>query len=284
MSTSQQPDFSDQDLRHRSFRGQRLRQVSFRNADIRGCDFSRADLTGADFSGAIAGQTLRQKIVWGAVAIATLLVAGHAISRLGFSAIGQTPSDRAWSFVMALCLTLSLAGGLAGGRVWLKGIVQRLAQIVSGIVSGALTGFFYAGIGVELFQPDITTPAQAPWAIAGAIGGGLLMAVLGGRVRVPSMTILINVAGTVMAYGFALLMGATAIAFLNTQHFLGGLILLGLCGFYLWLTVNSLMIAIREIRHAAGTRFNHANLTATTFSNTTLRHSDFANAIGFTRF
>jgi uncharacterized protein YjbI with pentapeptide repeats len=59
-------DFSNQDLRNRSFKGQNLAGANFRKADIRGCDFSTANLNGADFSGVIAGQSKKQ--IFGAVA------------------------------------------------------------------------------------------------------------------------------------------------------------------------------------------------------------------------
>jgi uncharacterized protein YjbI with pentapeptide repeats len=76
-------DFSNQDLRNRSFKGQNLAGANFRKADIRGCDFSKANLEGADFSGVTAGQSGKQIFVEvaagafaGAVAVKVTLVAG----------------------------------------------------------------------------------------------------------------------------------------------------------------------------------------------------------------
>ncbi len=57
---SQPLNFSNQDLRNRSFRGCDLVGADFRKADIRSCDFSGANLEGADFSEAIAGQSGKQ--------------------------------------------------------------------------------------------------------------------------------------------------------------------------------------------------------------------------------
>ena len=57
---SQPLDFSNQDLRNRSFKGRDLAGADFRKADIRGCDFSNANLESADFSGVIAGRSGKQ--------------------------------------------------------------------------------------------------------------------------------------------------------------------------------------------------------------------------------
>jgi Pentapeptide repeats (8 copies) len=273
-------DFSGRTVRDRSFRGQVLRGANFSNTDIRGCNFSGADLTGATFDGAIAGQTLRQKIIWVGVAIGALLLTGHPVSRLGFSSLGQTPDDRAWGFVVALCISLLLAGGLAGVRFWLKGAARRWCTVVSGIASGALLGFFYAGTIAEWINPKIESSAQAPWAIAGAVVGSVLVAILGTRMRVPSVAIGVSVAGAIAAYGFALFIGATGITFLSVQQWLGGVIFLMLCGVYLGFTVAAFAIALAEIRHSPGTRFDGAILTKATFANAKMHQTDFSRAIG----
>jgi uncharacterized protein YjbI with pentapeptide repeats len=58
-------DFSNQDLRNRSFKdNQNLAGANFRNSDIRGCDFTNANLEGADFSGARAGRSRTQEIIF----------------------------------------------------------------------------------------------------------------------------------------------------------------------------------------------------------------------------
>jgi uncharacterized protein YjbI with pentapeptide repeats len=48
-------DFTNQDLRGKSFKGPNLAGANFSNADIRGADFSHANLTDANFSGVTAG-------------------------------------------------------------------------------------------------------------------------------------------------------------------------------------------------------------------------------------
>ena len=66
-------DFSNQDLRNRSFKdNQNLAGANFRNADIRGCDFTNANLEGADFSGVKSGRSHRQKIILIAIVFSIL--------------------------------------------------------------------------------------------------------------------------------------------------------------------------------------------------------------------
>ncbi|MDZ8139693.1 MAG: pentapeptide repeat-containing protein [Nostoc sp. DedQUE04] len=71
-------DFSNQNLRGRSFKGQNLEGANFSGANIRGADFSSANLTRANFSNAKAGL----KLIW----IFFLLILSLAISSLsGFT-------------------------------------------------------------------------------------------------------------------------------------------------------------------------------------------------------
>lgn len=268
MSDRQLPNFAAQDLRHRSFRRQRLNGADFSGADIRGCNFSGAELIGAKFIRVKAGQTKRQRFLWLGVAAISLLVVGHAIYRLVFAALGQTPADQAWGFVIALYVSLGIAGAASGLRLCLPW-TQQIAKSISGIASAALVGFFYVGSA---------TGNQSEWAILGAVLSGLLM----GTVKLwrPTAAIAISVAGSVAAYGFAFLIGATALAFLSTHHFGGGLLLGSLCILFLWLTINSLTIAVDEIRHSSGTLFRAANLTDANFTEASLRHTDFGDAVG----
>jgi hypothetical protein len=273
------PDFTHQDLRHRSFRGQRLAGADFRGADLRGCNFSHANLTGANFEQAMLGQTQRQRLIWVGLAIATLLIIGHATSRLFFGVLGQTPADKVWNYVIALYISWGIAGISAGIRGLLKPLAQRWMQILSGTASGALAGFFYGGTLADLLQPDLPNSAAARWAIWGAVAGGLLVGSLACCWLTSSLAVMISIAGAIAAYGFALLVGTTAIAFLNTGHAAGWLLLL-LLWVFLWLTLNAFAIALYEIRHAPGTQFRGANVSQTRFSRAQLQQGDFSGAIG----
>ncbi|MCA2735268.1 pentapeptide repeat-containing protein, partial [Microcystis sp. M158S2] len=75
-------DFSNQDLRNRSFKdNQNLAGANFRNADIRGCDFTNANLEGADFSGAKAGRSRTQEIIF-IMAVLIGVVQGFLVSKV----------------------------------------------------------------------------------------------------------------------------------------------------------------------------------------------------------
>jgi uncharacterized protein YjbI with pentapeptide repeats len=56
-------DFSNQNLRGRSFKGQNLEGANFSHADIRGADFTNAYLKGANFSHATAGLQKRWVVI-----------------------------------------------------------------------------------------------------------------------------------------------------------------------------------------------------------------------------
>lgn len=58
------PDYSNQNLKLRSFKNQDLEGANFSNADIRGVRFNGANLSGADFSNARTGLPLIRKIVF----------------------------------------------------------------------------------------------------------------------------------------------------------------------------------------------------------------------------
>jgi uncharacterized protein YjbI with pentapeptide repeats len=76
-------DFSNQDLRNRSFKGRDLAGKDFRGKDIRGCDFSNANLEGADFSWVTAGQSGKQIFIAFAMAFMytfAVVVAGAVVT------------------------------------------------------------------------------------------------------------------------------------------------------------------------------------------------------------
>lgn len=60
-------DFSDQDLRNRSFRGQDLTGADFSRSDLRGCDFRGATLVGATFERSRMGQSYHQVFLLSAI-------------------------------------------------------------------------------------------------------------------------------------------------------------------------------------------------------------------------
>lgn len=266
--------YANQDLRNRSFRGQVFNNTDFSGADLRGCNFCGAELVGANFERVKMGQTVRQRLIWVGIAIATFLLSGHAVSGLVFGSLGQTPSDRAWSYVLALSISLCVAGISSGLQIVLPfgSKVNRAAFVGSAITAAAINGFYYGGSIME---------KNPQWAIAGAIISGVVTGLFLIRWHGVSGAIAATMAGAVMGYGAAFLTGVTAIGFLSTGHFAGGILLSCFALVLLWLTLQSLTLTFYQIRQAPGTLFRRANLTNTRFDDASLNHADFFNAQGW---
>ncbi|NJP08225.1 MAG: pentapeptide repeat-containing protein [Leptolyngbyaceae cyanobacterium RU_5_1] len=218
------------------------------------------------------------------------VLVGHAISRLVFGVLGQTPTDRAWGYVIALLISSGIAGGCSGIRSLVKQRRLRgLATVLSGTASGALIGFFYAGTSTKVLMDwlhawfslgENPTQNYPQAAIAGAVVGGLGVGIACLQCQSATLKIAVSMAGALAAYGFTFLIGAMAIAVLNTRHLDWGMALSLVSLIYLWLTVKSLAIALQQIKHAPGTLFRQANLTAARFAGARLTHTDFSGAIG----
>lgn len=284
MASSSPLNFANQDLRNRSFKGQNLNGANFSGSDLRGCDFSHALLQDANFERVKTGQTPRQFIPSVVLALVIGLLSADGFSQMIFGLLGRTPAEGGWSFVIALGVSLAISGTFSGLRVMMrpKSLARRIATIVSGAMSGALLGFFYGGS---------TTDNNVQFAIAGAVLGGVLMALICLRVRHPLVAVAVAAAGAVAGYGFAFFTGATAISFaaapwaiayLSAQKFVGGVFWGALSLGYIGLTMNSLILAVREIRHGCGTSFRRADLTNAKFDRAILQNTDFSGAIGST--
>ena len=266
--------YANQDLRNRSFQGQPLSGADFSGADLRGCDFSGAELIGTNFERVKTGQTARQQMIWIGIAIASFLLTGHAVSRLVFGVLGQTPSDRAWGYVIALYSSLCVAGVSSGLRIILplRSIVNRAAFVLLALIAAAISGFYYAGSLME---------KNPQWAIAGAVVSSVFTGLLLTRWCGVSGIIAATMAGAVMGYGAAFLTGTTAISFLGTQHFTSGILLSCLTLILLWLTLQSFWLTWHQIRQAPGTLFRYANLTNARCDDAPLNHADCSNAQGW---
>ncbi|EDX70868.1 Pentapeptide repeat protein [Coleofasciculus chthonoplastes PCC 7420] len=260
-------NLTNQDLRNRSFKGQNLNGADFSGSDIRGCDFSYASLKGANFERVKVGQTLRQIILVLGVALIVALLAVDAIAHTIFGALGQILGGSTWAYILALYISLGMAGAGSGVRkiTVTKSSVGQIATVISGTASGALLSFFYAGTTTDN-NPQIATAA--------AVLGGIVAAIVSFNVRSRFVAIAITVAGTVAGYGFAFLGGTSAIAYLSVQKLMGGVIWSCLSVSFLWLTMHSLILAIREIKEFSGTCFRGANLTNAVFAAKSPRKSE----------
>ena len=184
-----------------------------------------------------AKQLIPLVLVIGVVAGLTV----NAFSSMIFGSLGTTTAEPAWSYILALGISLAIAGFFCGIRVMIasKSIVGRIATAVSGAASGALLGFYYGGT---------TTNNNPKIALAGAVFGGVVMALVIILVRRGFVAVAVTVAGAIAGYGFAFFVGAIAIAHLSTQRFLMGIFWSGLSVTYIWLTLNSLILVVREIK------------------------------------
>jgi hypothetical protein len=273
MTSSSPLNFANQDLRNRSFKGQNLKGADFRGCDIRGCDFSHALLQGANFERARAGQTPQKFIPLVLVVVIAAWLSANAFSQMLFGVLGRTPAESGWSFVIALGASLAISGGFSGIRAFTgtTSFARRVATIVSGAASGALLGFFYAGI---------STNNNPQFAIAGAVLGGVVMAFVSFKFRTVLVAVAIAIAGAASGYGFAFFSGATAIAHFSVQSLGWGVVWGVLSLGYIGLTMNSLTLAIQDIKTASGTSFRGADLTNATFDGAKLQSTDFSGAVG----
>ncbi|MGG6295860.1 pentapeptide repeat-containing protein [Leptolyngbya sp. AN02str] len=271
MSDVSRLDFSNRNLRNRSFQGKNLIGADFRGADIRGCNFGNAELIGANFEQARAGATSQQLLPLVAMALGFAGMLAYGASHLVFASLGQTPEQPAWLSVVVLHLFLGMAGAGAASRPLLRwhSPLGRWAMDISGMCSGALTGFFYVGSAAN-------ENAQA--AIAGAVVGAGVMAAL--RVRFAKrMAVVMPAMGAVAAYGFAFLVWTVAIAWLQTERYGWSLLLGTISLIYIWCVVRALRAARDAMRRLTGTSFAGANITQARFDPTMFNQADFSGVI-----
>ncbi|NEQ99778.1 MAG: pentapeptide repeat-containing protein [Cyanothece sp. SIO2G6] len=248
MNSTTDLDFSGQDWRDRSFRYHNLRQASFEGADVRGCDFRGADLTGVTFKNARLGHTRRQMFL-------TLFATGFmawlsvsAFSQMLFGGLGSTRDHASWGYVIALNISLALAGGMTGVQEWrsLSPRYRQICRILAMMATCALLGFFYGGTWSH---------NNAQVAIASAILLGLLGLVVGWGWGPRWLGAGLTVSGAIATYGFCFSAGTHASALSHAQQFGGAVLWWGICLLYLLGTVRSLELVTQQIRRAMGTCF-----------------------------
>jgi hypothetical protein len=252
-------DFSNQDLRDRSFKGQDLTSANFQGADLRGCDFSQAQLTRANLQNIRTGRTLKQVLPFLLLLLIVALPLFDAISRLIFAALGQTPDDSGWTYVLVLYGVLGIAG--MGHYKWLGGI----SRVLPAAAAGALVGFFYAGSW---------TQNDPKFATIGAIAGGLFAA------SFRNQDAALTTASAIARYGLAFLLAAIALNHLSTQN-PWGLLWAFLSMLYIQFTITALLSLLRQFNRVGGTSFRSANLTHATLDHARLSpNTDFSNTVG----
>ena len=284
-------DFCRADLRGQSFKGQNLAGADFTDADLRSADFTDATLTGATFARASAGVQTRwwmgQIIV--AFLLSTLLnfssvflntvfsvflfhsnfversmpISGvlvlivnatvlFVIANQGFTAKAATTISLTFAVTVAVAVAAAVAatGGVTGAFFFV------FAVAVAGAVTGAVTGFFsFVFAGAFTF----TGAGAVVGAVAGAIAGVIAGAVTVGFGVTSAVTGTDAVAGA----------GAGALASFLLGVYCSRQALKGDEKFAL---LRSLGISFAAI---GGTSFRGADLTGASFTNATLKSTNF---------
>lgn len=266
-------NFSNQMLRHRSFRGQPLNGANFSGSDIRGCDFSHAQLRGANFTAAKAGQPIDQLLRLLLVAGFSLSISFYAISGLVFAILGRTVEEPDWSFVAALHGALALSSlSAAIAPFWVAKPLHRILQLISAAASGGLLGCFYCSI---ISGNNLTA------AIWGAAASSTGLALVFDRVRNwAEVRVAVAVAAAVAAYGLTFLLGTSAIACGFAGSRLFTLLWSSLCALFLAVTLKLLQHSVKTVRQAGRTSFRGADLTDAQFKDARIENVDFADTSG----
>ena len=247
-------DFSHQDWRDRSFRGQELQQATFEGADVRGCDFRGANLTGVTFKNAKLGRTRRHMILVIMTVTPLVLLAFHAFSHMFFGGLGTIRQDPAWGYVLALQISLALAGGMTALQaLWHRSdkLCPHWLRLSTGMLgmmaSCALIGFFYGGDWSDN-NPKI--------AIASAVGLGLIGLGIGRGIGPRWLIAGLTMVGAIAAYGFFLTAGTNASTLIHGQKYALGFLWLGISALYLKWTLDTLSFASQRINAAMTTCFD----------------------------
>ncbi|MBD2042710.1 low-complexity protein [Microcoleus sp. FACHB-672] len=185
------------------------------------------------------GITFKRVAVLVVVAVILTVLMGSAVARTVFSSLGEPVGGRKWSYIVALLVSLSVAGAGSGLKTFMPRRFRTVANTLSATASGALLGFFYGGLAAG------KNPA---FAVAAAVIGGILIGAGSLRFRTGVGAVAVAVAGAVGGYGFAFWLWAVALAFLSGEKLIEGFFLSGLSLVYIGLTVSSLLLAVKEIK------------------------------------
>ncbi|MDX2254834.1 MAG: pentapeptide repeat-containing protein [Pseudanabaenaceae cyanobacterium bins.39] len=238
-------NFANQDLRDRSFKGKSLIGADFNGSDIRGCDFGGAQLQLANFANVRSGYSQRQLIVNGLITYILALL---------FAFTAMVIAILLLNFL--LCLAIIVFGlGFDYRQMAFNGIT--LGVVIVYAISFTIA-FILACMGglVTNHRKTIFTVAicLVTAFVEGYLGSGMVKILMGGAFNV--------------IFGF-----------LNTNAWLGSLLLLvieilqGIGSLYLFRWVISIP------RSIVGTKFKQANLTQASFQNAVLVGCDFSQAI-----
>lgn len=248
--------FANRDLRNRSFYKQDLRDAVFDHCDLRGCDFRYAQLQGAIFQQVRLGIARNRLFGYGAIALGVAVLAFNAISHMVFGILGLTVQDPAWGFVIALYVSLAIAGLAALPKRRLPRPVRKLT-ILPALATGALLGFYYGGRAAAE-DPQLAIIAAS---LAGLSTGLFCLA----KPQANWFSSLMKIVGAIAAYGLAFAAVGMASAGLSTGHSLVGLGWGVLTLVYFALALKGSEDSRKLLMQAASTRFQKTDLSQTRF-------------------
>ncbi|MBD2525645.1 pentapeptide repeat-containing protein [Nostoc sp. FACHB-133] len=263
-------DFSNQNLRGRSFKDQNLEGANFSHADIRGTNFSHADLTGANFSYAKAGTEDHWIIIL--MILSVLLSAGSGLfSGLAYRAIEFFLNLEATNHIALWLTLLTLIGyvifsliNITKGEVaglWTLAIVTAVDLLLA-VGIGGIKGSAAVLIAIVIIAFSV---------LLGALAGAVARAAFESYLNV--IILIIISMGVIMA---GMISSSVAEIFMA--------IVAGLSAFTGWFSFSQQQkhILIKKIAIyltiIKGTKFRNANLTDANFTAATLKSTDFRQA------
>jgi len=273
-----QRDFRSANLRGQSFRSHNLSGANFSQTDIRGTDFSHAILIGANFTSAIAG--LQNQWIVGqviALIIAAMVfgaVEGYSVVYLSSYFSDKIQTSPVYSLIALLAISVAV--------VFITAIVRKGSTIaaVGHIIIIAITaGICLTVLAVTGFGANAIIVVGALAGIVASSSASGVITTIAGAVTdraagmIASLIAMIAIAS---AYGIAaadLFIVACAVAIAAVSVYISRLALQGDPKFAL---VHQLATAIVS---TGGTTFWKANLEEATFTQASLKSTDFRHAI-----
>lgn len=239
---SQSLNFTNQDLRDRSFKGRNLVGADFSGADIRGCNFCRSQLKFANFANVRAGKSQRQTVVANIVSfVMALMFASTAMIAI----------------ILLITFAIAFIFGMA--------IVNRETIYWVAIVAIVVFAVSFA-IAFTINFTSSSAIANTK-GIFVAIPISLVIAFVSGFFGSTFTKILVSGAFNTIAGSLKFNTFTALLAFLAIEplQILGSLYLFRL--------------AVNASQTSIGTKFQYADLTKVSFHSATLISCDFSNAI-----
>jgi uncharacterized protein YjbI with pentapeptide repeats len=280
-------DFTNQDLRGRSFQGVNLIGANFSYADIRGANFTDTTLIDANFSHAKAGHQYHRLILLMCVALSLSAICGFAAAFSGliatdfiFFAVQDGFKFTLIAVGIALmtlavfCLLVSYQAleMALGASAVVGAIAIALAGVtaIDGVIAGSVAGVLVAvNIAVALVIASTLTMTVILTRSSGVVLA-LLAIVIGGILGV---WLGVGVTNTPSATTTALIVGiSTALVGTLLGIYLGRQVFTNEDKFAF---LRGIAIALASI---GGTTFRNANLSNANFHQATLKNTDFRNA------